>query len=241
MLKNFLKDKRITTIFMIVFIFILSTFVFVIYSGNKKTVRQMTPEEVKSVVEAGNFVASNLRGIDDSDIVLGKKNAKVKVIVYEDLSSYYSAEFDKTLDMLRREVGDKVAIAFRPYADKMFPNSIYINLWSQCANEQGKFFEARDLLLGEIESDSLSEEYLDEYSKRIGLNQGLINECLRNEKYLPKLEKMKTEAEKFDVYGVPTVFVGSEMIVGARSFDDVVGNNGEKLEGMKNIIYRHLN
>lgn len=210
------------------------------YLNKRGTVRQMTSEEVESAVLAGNFVASSLRGIDNSDIVLGKKNAKVKLIVYEDLSSYFSAEFDKTLDQLRAEVGDKVAIAFRPYANKMFPNSIYVNLWSQCANDQGKFFEARDLLLSEAENDSLSEEYLDEYSQRIGLNQDLVNECLRTEKYLSKLENIKNEAERFDVYGVPTIFVDSEMIVGARPFDDIVDGDGKKIEGMKNIVYRHL-
>lgn len=243
MIKSFFKDKRITSVFMIVFILILTMIVFVISSGNKnkRLVDSMSPEEVASVVEAGNFLADGLRGIDNSDIVIGKKNAKVKVIVYEDLSSYYSAEFDKTLDLIRREVGEDVAIAFRPYADKMFSNSVSVNLWSQCANEQGKFFEARDLLLDEVKKESLSEDYLDEYGQKIGLNQDLVNDCLNKEKYLPRLEKIKSEAERFDVYGVPTIFVDNEMIVGARSFNDTVNNSGEKLEGMRSIIYRHLN
>ncbi|MCK9438518.1 MAG: thioredoxin domain-containing protein [Patescibacteria group bacterium] len=243
MIKSFFKDKRITSVFMIVFILILTMIVFAIYGGNKikRVVDTMSPEEVASVVEAGNFLADGLRGMDNSDIILGKKNAKIKVIVYEDLSSYYSAEFDETLDLIRREVGDDVAIAFRPYADKMFSNSVSVNLWSQCANEQGKFFEARDLLLDEVKKDSLSVDYLGDYGQKIGLNQGLIDDCLNKEKYLPRLEKIKSEAERFDVYGVPTIFVDNEMIVGARSFNDTVNNNGEKLEGMRNIIYRHLN
>lgn len=243
MVKNFFNNKKITMVFTMVFLFLLIVIVLTIYSSNKdkNIVDKMSPEEIKSVVDAGNFLSGDLRKIDDSDIVLGKKNAKVKVIVYEDLSSYYSAQFDETLGMIRKDLGDQVAIAFRPYADKMFAGSILINMWSQCANEQGKFFEARDLLLEEVKKDSLSEDSLNSYGQQIGLNIDSVNKCLQEEKYLPKLERIKDEAERFDVYGVPTVFVDNEMIVGARSFNDIVNNNGEKLEGMKNIIYRHLN
>lgn len=237
------KDKRISAIFTVVFTFLLIMVVFVIAKsdfGKTKKHQELSAEDIESLVAAGDFLSPSLRSVDDSDVFLGKKNADVELIVYEDLSSYYSAEFSKTIDSIRQNFGDKVLVAFRPYANKMFPLSISTNLWAQCAMEQGKFFEARKLLLKQAENETLSEEYFSNYAKEIGLNLDSLEKCVKGEKYLAKLEGLKKEAERFDVYGAPTVFVNNEMIIGARSFEDVTNGDGQNLEGMKNIISRNL-
>lgn len=245
MFKRIFANKKMNLAVFSLFAFLLLMFVFIIFVNNKEETKNVTKElssqEIKEVIDAGNFVSKDLRLVDQSDIFISGKKPKVNIIIYEDLSNYYSAEFNETIDYIKKDFGDKILIAFRPYADKMYPNSIEANLWSQCAREQGKFFEFRDFLLQQAKNDNFSEDNYINYAKEINLDINGIDICLKNSEKLAQLEKIKNEAENFDVYGVPTIFVGSEMIVGSRSYDNSVNGSGEKLEGMRNIISRHLN
>ena len=242
MSKEKLSKKQIGVGIVVIVFFILAITLSIRQAGNKPEGQyQISLEEMREALNSGNFASDDLRKIDGDDIILGSKNAKLQVIVYEDLSSYYSALLDESLSAIRQDFGNEIAIAFRPYADKAFLGAISVNLWSQCANDQGKFFEARDKVFQELREDSFSEEFLPIYSEEIGLDLDILNKCLEDEKYLTRLEYLKGEAENFDVYGAPTTFVDEEMVTGARSVDDVVSSSGEQLEGLRSIVSRHLN
>ena len=47
-------------------------------------------------------------------------------------------------------------------------------------------------------------------------------------------------AANFSVYGAPTVFIGEEMIVGARPYSNFTDSNGDEIEGLKQVIARQL-
>ncbi|HPT08375.1 MAG TPA: thioredoxin domain-containing protein [bacterium] len=182
----------------------------------------------------------DLRGIDDSDIIMGKKRASVDIIIYEDLSDSYSVKFDETLDKITETFGKEIRVAFRPYASKMFPLSLPTYSFVDCAKEQGKFFEARDLVLDKVKNNQLAEENFSEYGETLQLDATSLNSCLQKDKYISEIENLSKEGETFGVYGSPTIFVNNELVVGARSFDDVENSNKEKLAGMKSIIEKYL-
>lgn len=242
MIEKILKDKRISFIFLLLFIFLLFMIVFIILNDNNKSDRNinLTEEDKQLIIKAGNFVSPNLRELSDSDFYIGKKNAQLQIIIYEDVSDYYSLEFNNTIEEIKSNFKNDFVLVFRPYINKSSLDSIYINLWLQCAGEQNKFFEARRLIFEKSSQGLLYRDDLLEYSKELSLDVEKIGACLEGEKYLSYLENIKKEAESYDVYGTPTVFVNSEMIVGSRPFEDVVNGSGEKLEGMKNIINRNL-
>lgn len=241
MIKDLLKNKKNNLAFTGVFVLFLALIIFLVIKNSPgKGGQEFSAKEKGSLVTSGNFLSPSLRLFDNSDVFLGEKDAEIEIIVYEDLSSYYSAEFNKTIDLIKQDFGDKVVIVFRPYASKMFPLSMTTNLWAQCAMDQGKFFEARSILLEKVEDETLSEEYFSAYAEEVNLDLNSLEQCVKEGRHLAKLEDLRKEAEEFDVYGAPTVFVNKEMVIGARSFEDVISGDGQKLEGMKNIISRNL-
>ena len=178
------------------------------------------------------------RGIDNSDIIIGQGD--LEIIVYEDLSDFYSVKFDKTLEAIKENFSDQVTIAFRPYANKMFSLSYPTNSLMECAKEQNKFFEARELILQKVDQDILNEDDFLSYGEELSLNTEDLKQCLLNDKYISKIEKSSKEAESFGVYGSPAIFVDKQLIVGARDFENVINGGGEELLGMKNIINEKL-
>ena len=239
-MEKIIKDKKMSLFFSIIFIFLLFIIVYVIVNNNKQK-NSLSMEDRQEIIRAGNFVASSLRFIDDSDIVLGKKNSKVSVIVYEDLSDYYSVKFDETLDLIFEEFKNNIIVAFRPYISEKSSVSNSLNLFAYCANKQNKFFETRKIILNFNKNDFLFEEDFFEFLKELDLEEESFNLCMNSNESFEVLLGLKKEAENFDVYGVPTIFVNQEMIVGSRKFEDIINLEGEKIEGMKNIIIRNLN
>jgi hypothetical protein len=231
------NNKYLFILLIIVFVIIFSV---IIFSKKDREDNGLEVGEVQAIIDSGNFLAENIRGIDEDDYVVGNNRADVDIIVYEDISNYFSADLNKTIEIIKSNYPKEVKIAFRPYIDKSFPFSVSSGLFVLCAGEQDKFFEARKLLLSEVEKSSLSEESFSAYMEKLELNKDSMNNCLKDEEKLGELESIKVEAESFEVFGSPTIFVGSEKIGGARPFEDFKDNRDKEIDGMESIINRHL-
>ncbi|HKM40361.1 MAG: DsbA family protein [Patescibacteria group bacterium] len=170
--------------------------------------------------------------------VLGKGD--LEIIVYEDLSDFYSFQYNETLKLIREKYSDQLRIVFKPYANKMFKMSYPVHSFVACASEQGKFFSARDLIFSKLETDSLDLNDFLAYGQELELDNDSLNLCLKEERYLNEIEKLFKEALDSGIYGSPSTIVGDEIVLGARSFEDSVNSNGENLPGLKSIIERHL-
>lgn len=237
------KIKKMLIISLSFLIFILA----LIIAIKKVEQNKLSNNEVQNIDENqeelddyNTVIVDNLRNIDDNDVVLGDKEALIDIVIYEDLSDSYSVKFNETLNQINETFGNNVVVAFRPYASKMFPLSLPTYSFVDCAKEQGKFFEARDLVLDKVKNNQLAEENFSEYGETLQLDATSLNSCLQKDKYISEIENLSKEGETFGVYGSPTIFVNNELVVGARSFDDVENSNKEKLAGMKSIIEKYL-
>jgi protein-disulfide isomerase len=237
------KIKKMLIISLGFLIFILAVIIAVKKVDQRKFSNNETQnmnENQEASSDYGTVIVDNLRGIDDNDVVLGDKKAPIDIVVYEDLSDSYSVRFNETLNQINENFGNNVVVAFRPYTSKMYPLSMPTYSFVDCAKEQGKFFEARDLILSEVENKKLAEENFIQYGQNLELNTESLKVCLHKQKYIPEIEKLSKEGEDFGVFGSPTIFVNNELVIGARSFNDVENGNGEKLAGMKRIISKYI-
>lgn len=242
-MKKIIKILSISLVVLIIVLVLVLIFKDKWFNNRTKNIsesEQLINDNQVAINNYSTVMIKNLRGIDDSDVIMGKKKASVDIIVYEDLSDSYSVKFNETLDQITETFGDEIRVAFRPYASKMFPLSLPVYSFVDCSKEQGKFFEARDLILDKVKNNQLAEENFSEYGKTLQLDATSLNTCLQKDKYASEIENLSKEGETFGVYGSPTIFVNDELVVGARSFDDVENGSGEKLAGMKSIIEKYL-
>ena len=84
---------------------------------------------------------------------------------------------------------------------------------SECAGEQGKFWEFTD---GLYENQSrLGETLYQELAQNLGLNLSQFKECLKERRYQQKVEKDYQEGIKKGVRGTPGSFLNGKEIPGA--------------------------
>ena len=228
-----------------ILVFLILAFIAVVIFGSQIVSKK--DDNKDGFINGGDNVADrnitiipNLRGVDNSDVFIGLLGSKVEVIVYEDLSDFYSVKLNESLISLKEVFSEDVVIAFRPYVDKSFPLSYPAYSLAKCAGEQGNFFGMRKLILEKVNNGELNEDDFLNYATSLNLNKDEVGKCLADKKYFSEIERLSKEAEGFGVFGSPVVFINKEMIVGARSFDDVINGGGEKLTGLRNITARHL-
>ncbi len=175
------------------------------------------------------------------DNIIGEPTAPLAIFVYEDYASPYSAELATTLKRIISESGDKLAVVIRPFVTVGNNISREGALALMCAADADKFTEMRDLILNAAKEGSLVAGGFGPYATQLGLDESAFNACLTNEEKSVKLEAVMAEADKNLVLGAPTIFVGNEMIIGARPYSDFVDSNDDAIEGLRAVIDRQLN
>lgn len=191
-------------------------------------------------VKAQSYAANQTPALKADDKVFGSPQAPLKIFVYEDYTSIYSATLADTLDKIKAETGDKVALVVRPYVLNNSRPAMTAAVAVDCAAQQAKWREMRALLFARAKNKQAAPADLSSYIKQIGLDEKGFNTCLTNEEKSGKIEQSVAEAQTYTVQGAPTLFIGNEIILGARPYDNFVDSNGDQIEGLKTVIEKKL-
>ena len=95
---------------------------------------------------------------------------------------------------------------------------------SECAREQGKFWEYHDALFDQQakatgeNSGTFSRANLIAYAERVGLHGGVFAQCLNSEKYKKRIDQDREDGKNAHVTGTPAIFIHGKKIDGAASF-----------------------
>lgn len=166
-------------------------------------------------LEPGKLLASP--EIEEGDPVLGQKDAKVKVVVFSDFQCPYSKMFETSLRSNAETYGDRVEFSFKHYPLSFHKQAENAALASECANEQGKFWEYADKLFatqdewGEQDGTVLFKTY----ASSMGLNYNQFVQCMDSKKYQDKVDQDIAEAGSFGITSTPSIFVGDQFKSGA--------------------------
>lgn len=162
--------------------------------------------------------------------LLGNKNAKVTLVEFSDLQCPFCKRFfDDTLPQLKKEYIDtgKVKFAFRHYPlTQIHPNAMKAHSASECANEQGKFWDYHDLLFKNQElwsnlDNASAVSKLKSYAAELGLSTSQFNSCLDSDKYKANIDKDLADGTAAGVNGTPTTFVNGQSLVGAVPYTTI--------------------
>lgn len=154
----------------------------------------------------GNYKVQPVRPIDDTDHILGDKNAKIQIIIYDDFECPFCYKFYETTKQIKEEFGNKVAIVFRHYPLRIHDNAMVAAEASECAAEQGKFWEMYDKLFADNNANKMGVDQFKQDAADLGFDQAKFNQCLDTEKYKDKVTSQMIEGKNFGVGGTPTFF-----------------------------------
>ena len=203
-------------------------------SKNKKTVAQDFVKIAGAKVQS--YAISRNPTLNPTDRVYGEKNGKVKIFVYEDYANIYSARLADVLEKIKLE--SDVSIIVRPFFNLNNQLAKNAALAVECSND--KWLTMRALLFAQVKNNQLNLDNFNANAKQIGLNEEEFKNCLTNHETSRTIEESLTEAKNYSVVAAQTMFIGDELIIGARPYDDYVDSNGDKIEGLKQVVDRKL-
>lgn len=199
--------------------------------------RKENEEALKSVED---IKEQAVRSISDSDHILGDKSAPVQVVVYSDFQCQFCAKFADTIKQVEEEFKDKVVIAFRHFPLSFNALANRAAIASECAGEQGKFWEMYEKLFADNRANNFSVDQFRIDAKNIGLNMKKFDECFKAEKYIGKIQGQMADAKTLGIYGAPASFINGDVAPGAYPLDDFTDANGDMIKGMRSRILKFI-
>lgn len=150
--------------------------------------------------------------------IAGDPQAAVTVVEFGDFQCATCGAAEKAAREIRRKYGNRIRFVFRHFPlGKVHPQAEKAAQASECAAEQGKFWEAVEKFY-EGQSD-LSEAALERYARELGLDSGRFRACLASGSKAGRIRRDGEDARALSVRGTPTFFVGQRMIEGPVEFD----------------------
>ena len=162
----------------------------------------------------------------DDDAYLGDKDASVLMIEFSDYQCPFCRSFWRdTLPLIKSEYIDtgKVKFVYRDFPLNLHPGAMPAAQASECAEEQGKFWEMHDKIFIEQEKQGsgtiqFGANDLKRWAGELGLNAGEFNSCLDSGKYLEEVNKDLQDGQVSGVNGTPGFFINGRLVVGAQAF-----------------------
>ena len=165
--------------------------------------------------------------------MLGEANAPVTVEVYADFQCPACGQFDRTT---LREIEEKyvkngkVRVAFNHYAF-IGEESTRAAEASECANDQGKFWEYAAALFNNQAGENVgafADAKLEGLAQQLGLNMDQYRQCMTNRPHLAKIQASTQNGSARGVNSTPTLFINGQMARGAISlakFESIAGTS----------------
>lgn len=156
--------------------------------------------------------------------VKGNENAPVTIVEFSDFECPFCGRFySETLDQIVKEYIDtgKAKLYYRHYPLSFHPNATPLALASECANDQGKFWEMHDKIFDATvagTSSTATTDTMKQWAVDLGLNASTFNNCLDNKTHQSKIDEDFAAGSEVGVSGTPTFYINGKQIVGAQPF-----------------------
>ncbi len=157
----------------------------------------------------------------DSAAIIG--SGKVELVEFSDFQCPFCQRFyNDAYKQIKAKYIDtnKVKFTYRHYPLSFHQNAQKSAEASECANDQGKFFEYHDVLFENSDADGtgLNTADLKKYAVNLGLDAAKFNACLDNGTKEEIVKKDFAEGQRLGVNGTPTIYVNGVAIIGAQPF-----------------------
>lgn len=156
--------------------------------------------------------------LTDDDPWLGSEEPLVNVIAYESMSCPFCQGDQETIKRVIQKFGPLLRFTTRDFpTEGLHPGSFNAHLAAACANEQGVYWEYRDLLFAN--QDDFSVKNLKVLAKGLGVDVNQFDTCLDDEKYSSEIRQDSAEGLDLDLKGTPSYMINGSLIEGSISYE----------------------
>ncbi len=155
--------------------------------------------------------------ITETEHIRGAVDAEVTIVEFSDFQCPFCGKVQPTLEQVLKNYNGTVRLVFKHFPlTQIHPYSVKAGEASECADEQGKFWEYHDLLFKNQNALGIAE--LKNYASQLGLDTTQFNDCLDSDKMADRVVKNFNEGQKSGVTGTPAFFINGQKLVGAQPY-----------------------
>jgi len=163
-------------------------------------------------------VANQTFNIAKSDHVSGDFNAPITLVEFSDFECPFCARHYPTMKQILSNYQGKVRLVYKHYPLSFHPNAQKAAESSECADEQGKFWEYHDKIF-ENQASGLNVDKFKQWAVELKLNAKKFNDCLDTGKYAAKVQADFQEGVQKGVNGTPATFINGQLVSGAMPYE----------------------
>jgi protein-disulfide isomerase len=146
-----------------------------------------------------------VKKVSAEDQVIGESGASVTIIEYSDFECPFCGRFHPTMKRIMDEFDGQVRWVYRHFPLQFHAQARPAAIASECAGEQGKFWEFAD---GIFENQTrLGSSLYGELADELGLNRSKFDDCVKIQKYGDKVDADFAEGAAAGVTGTPGSFI----------------------------------
>jgi protein-disulfide isomerase len=198
--------------------FLISCFNVIIYMKNKNLFG-VVAVFIAIVILSGCIDSPTTSGTTSITNIKGDENAPVTIIEYSDFECPFCARFySDTLGQIEKEYIEtgKANLEFKHFPLGFHSNAQKAAEATECAEEQGKFWEMHDKLFEDGVSGGVST--FKKYAKDLGLNTVKFDECIDSGRTADSVKADIKEGKSNGVTGTPAFLINGKLVSGAQPF-----------------------
>lgn len=182
-------------------------------NGNAQAaIGQNLPAANNNVADVQTF------NINQDNHIRGNFNAPITLVEFSDFECPFCGKHYPTLKKILSDYQDKVRLVYKHFPLPFHSNSQKAAEASECASEQGKFWEYHDKLF-DNQSTGFSVDNFKQWAKDLNLDSAKFNSCLDSGKYASLVKADLKEGEQKGVNGTPSTFVNGQLVSGAQPYE----------------------
>lgn len=151
---------------------------------------------------------------------LGKADAPVEIIVFDDFQCPYCAKISSVLKETVANSDGKASLVFKHFPLQMHQMAKPAAEASIAAQQQGKFWEYYDLVFANY--NQLTDEKLVEFAKQLKLDMKKFEADRTNQKLIGKVDADMQEGVRVGVRGTPAIYINGRQYSGERSLQGLL-------------------
>lgn len=160
----------------------------------------------------------------------GPANAKITLVEFSDFHCPFCKRVGPSLIDLQKNFPGQVRRVWRHFPLAMHVGAQLTHEASECAFEQGKFWEYHDKLFDTL-GQPRDKSALVKMAEDLKLDKDKFEKCLTTEKYKDRVLKDLAKGSQVGVSGTPAVFVNGQLVEGAQPYQNFEQVVKSKLNG----------
>ena len=150
----------------------------------------------------------------------GNPNAPLTVVEFGDFECPVCGREEPVVEAIRSKYANRIRFVFRQFPlIHTHPFAARMAEASECAAEQGKFWEAVTKIYSH--QDDLSEDGLNRDAAEIGLDPAKLHRCMASGVEVARVNRDREDGKALGVDVTPTFFIGHQVVSGAPDAEEL--------------------